>query len=126
MVTQIKSAGLNLLAERSLRLSDEVRNSSSPPVLRTLETIKSCLVGNDEEAVQSGLKAIDSLARTMVPGEENAFAVLVPDILPHIHHRSNNENATDALSTIWYVSRTEMVLMLPTIRKHETWSTDYP
>lgn len=108
-----------------MRLSDEVRSSSSSSVLRTLETIKSCLTGSDEEAAKSGLKAVDSLARTMVPGEENAFAALIPAILPLIHNRSYNENAMDALSTIWYASCTEMVRRLLTSQKLGAWSTDY-
>lgn len=104
IVTQIKSSALNLLAERSLKLSDEVRNSSSSSVLKTLETVKLCLTGNDEVNTQSSLKALDSLARTMAPGEENTFAELIPTILPLIHDQSYTENAVGALSTIWYVS----------------------
>lgn len=125
MLAQIKSAALNLLAERSLKMSDEVRNSSSSPVLRTLDTLKLCLTGNYEENTQSGLKALDSLARTMVPGEENAFAELIPTILPLIHNRSYSENAMGALGTIWYVSRTEVMLVVLISWKHEAWPTDY-
>jgi U3 small nucleolar RNA-associated protein 10 len=93
-----------LLAERVLKLSDEVRTSSSSSILKILETVEFCLTGNDEENVQSGLKVLDSLARTMAPGEENAFAELIPTLLPLVHNKSCNENAMDALSAIWYVS----------------------
>lgn len=62
-----------------------------------------CLAGNDEESVQSGLKALNSLARTMAPGEENAFAELIPTLLPLVHHELYDENAADALSTVWCV-----------------------
>jgi len=84
------------------KLSDEVRISSSSSVLRILETIQSCLAA-DEENAQYGLKALDSLARTSAPGEENAFAELIPTVLPLIHGESHGENAMDALSAIWYV-----------------------
>jgi len=86
-----------------LKLSDEVRTSSSSSILNILETVELCPTGNDEENVQSGLKTLDSLAWTMVPGEENAFAELIPTLLPLIHSKSCNEDAMDALSTIWYV-----------------------
>jgi len=86
-----------------LKLSDEVRTSSSSSVLEILETVELSLTGNDEENMQSGLKALDSLARTMAPGEENAFAELIPTLLPLIHNKSCNESAMDALSAIWYV-----------------------
>lgn len=86
-----------------LRLSDETRTSSSSSVLKILETVKLCLTGNSGENVQPGLKALDSLASTIVPGEENAFAELIPTLLPLIH-KSCNENAMDALSAIWYMS----------------------
>lgn len=62
-----------------------------------------CLAGNDDENVQSGLKALNSLACTMAPGEENTFAELIPALLPLIHHELYDENAADALSTIWCV-----------------------
>lgn len=61
------------------------------------------LIGDDEENMQSSLRALDSLARTMVPGEENAFAELISTLLPLIHNKSCNESAMDALSAIWYV-----------------------
>ena len=85
-----------------IKLSDEVRTSSSSSVLKVLETVELCLTGNDEENVQSSLKALDSLARTMAPGEENPFAELTPTLLPLIHNKSSNENAMDALNAIWY------------------------
>lgn len=85
-----------------LKLSDEVRISSSLSILKILETVGLCLTGNDE-SVQSGLKTLDSLARRMAPGEENAFAELIPTLLPLIHSKSCNEDAMDALSAIWYV-----------------------
>lgn len=125
IATQIKSGVLDLLAERSLKLSEEVRNSSSSPVLRTLETVKLCLAGNDEGNTQSGLKALESLARTIAPGEENAFAELIPTILPLISNRSHGENAMGALSTIWYAPRAETMSVPLTNKKHETWSTSY-
>lgn len=125
MARQIKSAALNLLAERVLKLSDEVRKSSSSSVIRTIETVKLCLAGNDEENTQPGLKALDSLAHTMVPGEESALVELVPTILPLIHNRSYNENAMGTLSTIWYASCTEIVFVSLTSQKHETWPTNY-
>lgn len=71
--------------------------------------VKLCMIGKNEENVRSGLKALDSLARTMAPGEENVFAGLVLTILPLIHNKAYNENAIDALSAIWYVPYTEMV-----------------
>ena len=86
-----------------LKLSDEVRNSSSASVSKILETVELCLVGNDEENVRSGLKALTSLACTMAPGEENSFAGMISTILPLIHNKSYNDNAMDALSAIWYV-----------------------
>lgn len=125
IITQIRSGALDLLAERSLKLSDEVRNSSSLPVLRTLETIKLSLTGSDEENTQSSLKALESLARTMVPGEENSFAELIPTTLPLIHNPLYNENAMGVLSTIWYVSHTEVVLVSLISQKHEAWPTGY-
>lgn len=91
-----------------------------------LETFKLCLVGDDGENVQSGLKALDSLARTMAPGEENAFAELITTVLPLIHNKPYNENAMDALSAIWYVQRAEVVVVALISQKHETWPTDYP
>jgi hypothetical protein len=97
-IAQIRSGALNLLAERVPKISDEVRN-----------TTKSCLIGDDEEYVQSGLKAFGALARTMVPGEENAFTELIPTVLPLIHSNSCNESAMDALSAIWYVLSMEMI-----------------
>jgi len=101
--TQIKSGALDLLAERVLKLSDEVRNSSSPSVSKILEAIELYLTGNGGENVRSGLKALNSLACTMAPGEENDFAELVPTVLRLIHNRSYDDNAMDALSAIWYV-----------------------
>ena len=85
------------------KLLDEVRTSSSSSVLRILEAVNSCLAGNDEENVQSDLKALNSLARTMAIGEENAFAELIPTLLPLIHQKSYDENAADALGAIWCV-----------------------
>ena len=108
-----------------LRLSDEVRASSSSSILKVLETVNLCLIGNDEENVQSGLKALGPLARTMAPGEENAFAELILTILPLIHNKSYNENAMDALSAIWYVPCADIVTGALIIQKHEAWSTDY-
>jgi U3 small nucleolar RNA-associated protein 10 len=108
-ITQIRSGALNLLSERVPKLSDEVRNSSSPPVLKILNTTKSCLIGDDEEYVQSGLKTFGALACTMVPGEENTFTELIPTVLPLIHNNSCNESAMDALSAIWYVLSMEMI-----------------
>lgn len=84
------------------KLSDEVRSASSSSVFEILETIKACLTGS-EENLQTGLKALDSLARTLAPGEENAFAELIPTILPLVHSKSYNEDAMDALSAIWCV-----------------------
>lgn len=84
-----------------LKLSEEVRNSSSSSVSKILETVELCL--NDEENVQSGLKALNSLACTMAPGEENDLAEMISTILPLIHNKSYNDNAMDALSAIWYV-----------------------
>ena len=91
-----------------MKLSEEVRNSSSPSVLKILETVKSCLTGNDEENVWSGLKALNSLAYTMVPGEENDFAELIPTILRLIHNQSYDDKAMDALNAIWYVRCVEI------------------
>ena len=91
-----------------LKLSDEVRNTSSPSVSKILETVELCLTGNDEDNVRSGLKALDSLARTMAPGEENDFAELIPTVLPLIHNKSYNDNAMDALGAIWYVPCVEI------------------
>lgn len=108
-VTQIKQCASILLAERAPKLSDKVRSSSSSSVLKTLKTVKLCLTGDDEENVRSSLKALDSLARTIAPGEENAFAELIPAVLPLIHNKSCNENAMDALGAIWYVLRMEVV-----------------
>ena len=116
---------LNLLAERVIKLSDEVRNSSSSSVSKILETLKLCLIGNDEGNVRSGLKALDSLARTMAPGEENVFAELIPIVLSLIHNKSYNENAVDALSAIRYVTYVEMVAGVLIGQKHETRSADY-
>lgn len=89
------------------KLSDEVRGSSSSSVSKILETVKLCLIGNGEENVQSGLKVLDSLARTMAPGEENTFTELIPNVLPLIHNKSLDETAMDALSTIWCVPPVE-------------------
>jgi len=75
--------------------------------------------------VQSGLKALDSLARTMAPGKRMPFAEFIPTVLPLIHNNSCNENAMDALGAIWYVSRTEMALVTLICQKYETWPTDY-
>lgn len=86
-----------------LKLSDEVRTSSSSSILEIIETVELSLAGNDEENMQSSLRALDSLARTMAPGEESAFAELIPTLLPLIHNKSCNESAMDALSAIWYV-----------------------
>ena len=58
---------------RVLKLSDEVRDSSFSSISKILETLKLYLIGNDEENVWSGLKALDSLARTMAPEEVNAL-----------------------------------------------------
>ena len=109
-----------------LKLSDEVRNSSSPSVSKILETVKLCLIGNDEKNAQSGLKVLESLARTMAPGEENAFTALIPGVLPLIHNKQYNENAIDALSAVWYVPCMEMVVVVLMSEQHETWPTDYP
>ena len=91
-----------------LKLSDEVRNSSSPSVSKILETVELCLTGNDEENVRSGLKALNSLACTMAPGEENDFVELIPNILRLIHNKLYDDNAMDALSAIWYVQCAEI------------------
>jgi len=91
-----------------------------------LETVKLCLTGDDGENVQSGLKALDSLARTMAPGEENAFAELIPAILPLIHNKPYNEDALDALSAIWCVQCAELAVLALISLKYETWPTDYP
>ena len=107
------------------KLSDEVRGSSPSSVLKILETVELCLTGNDDENVRSGLKALDSLARTMAPGEENALAELIPVILPLIHNKSHNENAMDALSAIWYILCVEVMVVSLISQKHETWPADY-
>ena len=91
-----------------LKLSDEVRNSSSSSVLKILQTVESCLTGSDENNARSGLKTLNSLARTMGPGEENDFAELIPAVLPLVHNKSYNDDAVDALSAIWYVPCVEM------------------
>ena len=93
-----------------LKLSDEVRNYSSSSVSKILDTVELCLSGNDEENVRSGLKALNSLARTMAPGEENDFAELIPAILPLIHNKSYDDDAMDALRAIWCVQCVEMGL----------------
>ena len=124
-VAQIRSGALSLLAERIPKLSDEVRISSSSPVLKILKTVKSCMAEDDEESVQSSLKALLALACTMSPGEENTFTELIPTVLPLIHRKPCNESAMDALSAIWYVSPAEVMLEALTNEKHETWPTDY-
>ena len=58
---------------RVLKLSDEVRDSSFSSISRILETLKLYLIGNDEENVWSGFKALDSLACTMAPGENECL-----------------------------------------------------
>lgn len=71
--------------------------------MRVLEALNLYLAGNDRENVQSGLKALNSLARTMALGEENAFVELIPTLLPLMRQKSYDEDAADALGAIWCV-----------------------